>query len=168
MRLILGVLLTLGAATVLAQSASPSAREGSCPLDVQAVLERVNAVRAAGATCGARGRVEPSGALAWNERLRDMALMQAQFLADIDDLRHAGPNGQTITDRAAAAGYRFARVAENLALGARDVEHVLRSWTASESHCVNLYDQRFTEVALVCTAGKGGRPLWVMVLGRPR
>jgi uncharacterized protein YkwD len=141
--------------------------DGACPLDVQAVLERVNAARDLGATCGGQ-RFAPSGHLRWNERLHDMALMQAQFLSDIEDLRHAGPGGQTIRDRAAAAGYAFTRVGENLALGARSVEHVLRAWTVSQSHCVNLYEPRFTEVALVCVKGKAGRPLWVMVLGRPK
>lgn len=150
----------------------PAARAGepadACSQSLETLMERVNQARAAGAVCGARGRLEGSGTLQWNDTLRDMALMQAQFLSDIEDLRHAGPNGQTIADRARAAGYRYSRVAENLALGARSVEHVLRAWTSSESHCVNLYDPRFTEMALVCTSGKGGRPLWVMVLGRPK
>lgn len=160
-----------GVAVVLAASAAAQPAEvtidGTCPLDVREVLERVNLARAGGAACGPE-RFGPAGPLAWNDRLREMALMQAKFLSDIDDLRHAGPGGQTIRDRAEAAGYAFTRVAENLALGARGVEQVLRAWTVSQSHCVNLYEPRFTEVALVCVKGRGDRPLWVMVLGRPK
>lgn len=161
-------LLAASAAAALANPARlQEGSEDGCALDVPTALERVNAARAAGASCGAQ-RFDATGALAWNETLRDMALMQARYLADIDDLRHAGPAGQGVADRAKAAGYRYTRVAENLALGAVSVDHVLRSWTASANHCVNLYDARYTEMALVCTRGKAGRPLWVMVLGRPK
>jgi uncharacterized protein YkwD len=138
-----------------------------CPADPRSVVPQVNAARADGAHCGVR-RMAGAGALAWNERLREMAQAQATFLAETDALRHGGPNGQTVADRARSVGYPYSRVAENLALGAIDIEHALRAWTASEKHCVNLYEPRYAELALACTRGKGGQPLWVMVLGRPK
>jgi uncharacterized protein YkwD len=162
-------LLRAGLSLLLLAGASVAQpQDNSCSLIEQAVLERVNAVRAVGSRCGRDSSHLQGGALQWNERLREMALMQAQFLTDVDDLRHAGPNGQTITDRARASGYAYQRVAENLALGAQSVDHVLRAWTASQSHCVNLYSATYTEVALVCQANRRGKPLWVMVLGRPK
>jgi uncharacterized protein YkwD len=164
---VVGAVLAICINTSISTNAWPQPQ--ACAFDAQALLEQVNLLRSEGAQCGARGAFVGVAPLAWNDAgLREMALMQASFLSNLDDLRHAGPNGQTIADRAHAADYRFARVAENLALGHRSVAHVLRAWTVSDTHCANLYDSRFTEVAVVCQAGKGNRPLWVMVLGRPR
>jgi uncharacterized protein YkwD len=130
-------------------------------------VQRVNAVRQRGARCGASGAFAPAGALAWNPQLEDMARQQATWLAGYGMLLHAGPNQETLTQRAQTAGYRYARVAENLALGQRALAAVLADWTASEGHCVNLFDAEVTEMALACVPTADGRPTWVLILGRP-
>jgi uncharacterized protein YkwD len=147
-----------------------SAGTGSGPCDgltTTSTLLQVNAVRAQGARCGARGGMAPSRALSWSPALDRMAQRQAVWMADFGQLVHAGRDGETLSQRAAAAGYDFARIGENLAHGQPTVARALDGWTASEGHCVNLYDSAVTEMALACVPGRDGRAFWVLIVGRP-
>jgi uncharacterized protein YkwD len=165
--------LRCASALVLLGLAAPGVRSaGPLPapcatLTTASTLAQVNAVRAEGALCGARGGMAPSGALVWNEALYALAHRQATWMADFGRLVHAGRDGETLRQRAADAGYPFARIGENLAHGQRTVAHALGGWTASEGHCVNLYDSGVTEMALACVPGRDGRAFWVLVVGRP-
>lgn len=154
------------ALSIAAGSAQPAPQ--SCLGAIDEVLAQVNALRAEGADCGARGRFGPAPLLAWNDALQAMAQAQADALHTTHDLRHTGPSGQTIAQRAQAAGYRFARVAENLAQGQRTLGEALRGWVGSQTHCANLFGAGFVDAALACRAAADGRALWVMVLARPR
>jgi uncharacterized protein YkwD len=138
-----------------------------CPRDAEMVLEQVNAARSLGAVCGNRGAFGEAPPLAWQERLLTMAQQHASYLVSIAQLRHTGPQGETVGPRAQQVGYRYQRVGENLAHGQRDLPQALREWTASESHCAALYNPVYTEMALACMPARDGRPLWVLVLGRP-
>jgi len=131
-------------------------------------LAQVNSVRALGGRCDARGTFAATASLTWSPALERAAQQQADWLAAHDELVHTGPQGQTLAQRATEAGYRPARVTENLAHGQADVAAVVTAWTGSESHCANLYDAAVSEMALACRPGADGRPLWVLVLGRPR
>jgi uncharacterized protein YkwD len=97
-----------------------------------------------------------------------MARTQAEWLVGIDELRHQGPQGQPLAERALQAGYRFAKVGENLAQGQRTLEGALRGWTISDTHCATLYGTAYTEAAIICLPARDGRPLWVMEMGRPK
>ena len=154
---------------VLAAPAPAQPSPGACAgLDTAGGIRQVNAVRAAGARCGAAGSFAPATSpLAWSPLLEGLARQQVAWLAQAGLLLHAGSEGQTLSQRAQAVGYRFAQVAENLAQGQRDVATVLAAWTASDSHCVNLYDATVTEMALACASGGDGRPMWVLIVGRP-
>ena len=155
-------------ACALAAPAPAPAQQACATLTTAAALGHVNAVRAAGARCGAAGSFASAKApLVWSPVLEGLARQQVAWLAQAGLLLHAGSEGQTLSQRAQAAGYRFAQVAENLAQGQRDVATVLAAWTASESHCVNLYDASVTEMALACASAADGRPMWVLILGRP-
>jgi uncharacterized protein YkwD len=150
--------------------AAGSAGQNPAPcsaLGAPSALAQVNAARAQGAVCGARGGMAPSGALGWSEALNAVAQRQALWMADFGMLVHAGRDGETLGQRAAAAGYPFARIGENLAHGQATLAQALNGWTASEGHCVNLYDPGVTEMALACAPGRDGRPFWVLILGRP-
>jgi uncharacterized protein YkwD len=136
-------------------------------LTTTAMVVQVNAARAQGALCGARGGMAASGALSWSEALNAVAQRQALWMADFGMLVHAGRDGDTLSQRAAAAGYPFARIGENLAHGQPTLAQVLDGWTASESHCLTLYDPGVTEMALACVPGRDGRAFWVLILGRP-
>lgn len=132
-----------------------------------ASLVQVNTVRAQGALCGARGGMAPSGALRWSNALNAVAHKQAVWMADLGHLVHAGRDGETLGQRAAAAGYVYARIGENLAHGQSSLAQALGGWTASQGHCVNLHDAGVTEMALACVPGRDGRAFWVLILGRP-
>ncbi len=131
------------------------------------MLVQVNAARSQGAVCGARGGMAASGALSWSDALYRLAYRQAAWMADFGMLVHAGRDGETLSQRAAAAGYPFARIGENLAHGQPSLAQALDGWTGSEGHCVNLYDSGVTEMALACVPGRDGRAFWVLILGRP-
>ena len=147
-------------AALLAQDAC----DGVAPAPV---LKQVNAARAKGLRCGGDGPVQPSNALAWSPLLARAAQQQADWLARHGLLVHTGPRGESLPTRVAAAGYRHARVGENLAAGQDGVVGALRAWEASASHCRTLVDPRFTETALACATGLDGEPFWVLLLGRP-
>ena len=153
--------------TVAILASGASAAPPGCAVSVDAVLSQVNALRAAGAVCGSRGHLGPSTPLDWHPGLEAMARQQAAWLAFTDRLSHAGPQGQTLAERAQRAGYRFARIAENLAQGQHNLADALRDWTRSEGHCANLYGAAYTQTALACQTAADGRPLWVMVYARP-
>ena len=91
-------LLLIGCANVgaVGSSAVTSARTAPCdlPTFTAAVLQRLNAARAAGADCGATGRFAPAAALRWNTQLTTAAELHAQDMAWAGDLPprlHARP-----------------------------------------------------------------------------
>lgn len=133
---------------------------------VQTAVQQVSARRALGAGCGDRGHFGPAARLTWSPVLEGLAREQAAWLVDVGLLVHTGRDGETLSQRAMRAGYRYARIAENLAHGQADVAAVLAAWQASTGHCANLFDPQVTEMALACAAGHDGRALWVLVLGR--
>ncbi len=135
-------------------------------VDHAATVQQVSAARARGAPCSHDNRFAPAPQVAWNPLLEGMARQQVAWLADYGMLVHTGRGGETISQRAGAAGYRFARIAENLAQGQPDVPAVLAAWAASTGHCVNLHDPQVSEMALACAPGPDGRAMWVLVLGR--
>lgn len=151
-----------GLAFVAAAAAAPG-----CPSSTAQVLEQVNALRAQGASCGSKGRFAPAAALAWDDTLAAMARRQASWLAFTDRLQHVGPRGEALGERAREAGYRFSRIAENLAQGQHSLADALKDWTRSEGHCANLYGAAFTQTALACETAADGRPLWVMLYATP-
>ena len=131
-------------------------------------MQRVAQARAQGAPCGQRGVFVAAPPLRWSAALEHVARQQAAWMAEAGRLSHAGRQGQTLAQRATAAGYRFARLAENLALGQDDVPEAIAAWMASDAHCANLFDAGVSEMALACAPMADGQPIWVLVLGRPQ
>jgi uncharacterized protein YkwD len=143
--------------------------QGACDgVAPEAVLQQVNAVRERGLRCGGEGPLQMAGALSWSPLLAHAAQRQADWLARHGLLVHTGPRGESLAWRASAAGYRHARISENLAAGQDGVAGAVRAWEASTAHCRSLADPRLTETALACATGQDGEPFWVMLLGRPQ
>ncbi len=140
----------------------------ACPVSIDAVMAELNALRARGGVCGARGAFPAAGPVQWNTTLEAMARQHARFLVGVGELRHRNEAGQALAERATAAGYRFRRIGENLAQGQPTLTSVLHAWTVSDTHCATQLGAAYTDVALACEPGKNGRPLWVMVLARPQ
>ncbi|MCE0504170.1 CAP domain-containing protein [Roseivivax sp. GX 12232] len=103
------------------------------------------------------------GSLAANPRLQAMAETHARDLTRNSRFSHIGSDGSDIAERARRAGYRFCRLAENLARGQGSIEAALRGWTTSPAHLENLLLPDVTEAGLARAPGN----LWVLVLARP-
>jgi uncharacterized protein YkwD len=133
------------------------------------VLRLVNQARAAGATCGARGSFAPAAALTLNARLTSAAYGHSRDMADNNYFSHDSLDGRSMVDRVNAAGYTWSALGENIAAGYGSVQAVVDGWMASDGHCANLMNPRFTEFGLACAANDNSRYrlYWTQNLGRP-
>jgi uncharacterized protein YkwD len=133
-------------------------------------MARINQHRAAGASCGAQGTFGPAGALAWEARLTQAADGHSRDMATRNYFSHTSLDGRTLSDRVTATGYAWSTVGENIAAGQRSVDQVMNGWMASDGHCANIMNPRFTEVGVACVNATGAQypTYWTMNLGRPR
>lgn len=128
----------------------------------------VNALRASPQVCG--GVPFPAvGSVAWNDRLAAAAQAHSSDMARQGFFGHTGSNGLTVGDRAAAAGYVWTVVAENIAAGPASLQTVLIGWMNSTGHCENLMRANVTDIGLSCMRreGSGQTAYWTLVLARP-
>lgn len=135
-----------------------------------AALRIVNARRATGAVCGARGRFAAAPALAWDAALATAADGHSRDMAARTYFSHTGADGRSAAQRVSAAGYAWQSVGENIGAGYDTVQAVVDGWMASEGHCVNLMTTDFQHMGLACavaTSGDFGR-YWTLDLARPR
>lgn len=109
--------------------------------------------------------------LRWNPQLSIAAERHARAMADRLFFDHVDPDGRGVAQRAAASGYRFRVVGENLAAGQDSLDEAMQDWLQSEGHCRNLLDERFVEFGIARVAGhRADDPYgvyWTLVLGRP-
>ncbi|HEY0823413.1 MAG TPA: CAP domain-containing protein [Ramlibacter sp.] len=138
-----------------------------CSVRAEEALRRINAARAAGQRCGWR-RMPPAPPLRWEGRLQAIAAAHSRDMARRNYFDHRSPEGREVAHRATAGHYKFRLVGENLAGGDRDVTGAVRGWLESPSHCENLMNPKFAEVAVACVGRKGSQwgTYWTMVLGR--
>jgi uncharacterized protein YkwD len=135
------------------------------------VLELVNAARAEPRRCGGK-RFAAAPPLARSAMLEAVAREHAEDMAWRGRMEHAGGDGSTPAWRATRIGYRWLRIAENVAAGQATPEEVVASWLESDGHCANLMDPAYTETGIgmaVATAGEDGPgwPYWAQVFGMP-
>jgi uncharacterized protein YkwD len=133
------------------------------------VLRQVNAQRAAGAVCGARGSFAPAPPLVIEARLAQAAYGHSRDMADRNYFSHQSLDGRTMADRVNATGYLWSTLGENIAAGYGSVQDVVDGWMRSDGHCANLMNPRFTEFALACARNDAStyRTYWTQNLGRP-
>jgi uncharacterized protein YkwD len=157
------------AATPVVPGPAPAGTCGLASFE-EAVLTRVNAVRARGANCGSAGRFGPAPPLVWNPLLARTAERHAQDMAARNFFSHTGSDGHELRQRADAVGYRWRTLAENIAGGRGTVDGVVDQWLGSPGHCANLLNPRLMEVGVACVRG-GPRSTygfyWTMALGTP-
>lgn len=133
-------------------------------------LERVNAVRARGADCGAQGSFGAAPPVAWNDALTAAATAHSTDMATRDYFSHTSPSGGTMSDRVDAAGYRWSALAENIAAGYGSIQTVIDGWIDSDGHCANVMNPQLREIGMACVPSDSAtyRTYWTMNLGRPR
>ncbi len=154
-----------------ASSPSSPSVDATCALPdfAASVLARVNQLRAAGASCGAKGTFAPAGALAWNAQLTEAATAHSLDMVTNNFFDHVGSNGSTLGSRVSATGYAWSSLGENIAAGYGTVTRVMDGWMASDGHCANIMNPNFTQIGVACVKGSTGYgDYWTMDLARPR
>lgn len=124
------IAILLSIANHSAASVKPSAAE-------QLLFNSVNRERAA----------NQLAALHWDSALAEAAQQHAQLMAAQHRFAHQLPGEPSLSERAGLAGARFARVAENIAMGA-DAEEIHDGWMHSPGHRANILDAHFTALGV--------------------
>jgi uncharacterized protein YkwD len=137
--------------------------------EVQDTLRRVNAYRAAGATCGSQ-RFEPAPPLAWNAKLEQAATAHARDMANRRTMSHSGGDGSSMSDRVGRVAYNWGALGENVSAGYKSAPEGLEGWMKSPGHCSNIMGAQFREVGVGAAHAPGDTYGWyrAMVLGSPR
>lgn len=171
-----------GPATVSSTSGSPAAAASTPSADAPATdttcglatfeadaLRLINQYRAAGATCGSHGAFAPAAALTRNPKLVSAAFGHSRDMADHNYFSHDSLDGRTMANRVDATGYAWSMIGENIAAGYSSVQSVIDGWMASEGHCANLMNPRFTEFGMACARNDASRYrlYWTQDFGRP-
>ncbi|WP_232834749.1 CAP domain-containing protein [Rhodoferax ferrireducens] len=151
-----------------------TAANASCGLNgtagIQAeILQRVNALRAAGAVCGSKTYAATTP-LNWNSMLLTAATGHSADMAKNNYFSHTSLDGRTFDQRITAAGYSWSAVGENIAAGQTSVQSVMTSWINSPGHCQNLMNPSYRDIGVACVRNDAAtyRLYWTMDLGRSR
>lgn len=128
----------------------------------QALLDRVNAVRASGTVCGGRGTFVPAAPLRLDARLVAAAQGHSEDMQARGVMSHVGGDGSDPGDRIARTGYVASGWGENVAAGYPTVDAVMAGWLGSDGHCANLMNPRFRDFG-----GGVAATYWTQVFARP-
>ena len=135
----------------------------------QAMVAQVNAVRAAGRSCGGTwyGPVPP---LSLNGALNTAATVHAVDMATRGYFDHTGLDGSDGGSRMLRAGYAWRAWGENIAAGQPTASSAVDGWFASAGHCANFMSPHFVHVGfgLADLVGSPYGTYWVAALGSPR
>lgn len=161
---ILGDFTQIGAAVVKGEDGTPywcvdlgrpwpklEASEASSKL-----LEQLNKVRAA------EGR-QP---LAADPRLEAAALSEARLMAEQHSLRPKREGQPTSLERVERSGYRFRRLAENMASGQATPEDLAKSWKEDRGQKKNVIGD-FSQVGIGYATAADGTPYWCVLFAQP-
>jgi uncharacterized protein YkwD/stress response protein SCP2 len=108
------------------------------------------------------------GQLAANKQLAEAAQMHSADMAVRNFFDHQNPEGAQCWDRAQLVGYRYRKIAENIAAGQRSPEEVVEGWMNSPGHRANILDGELTEIGVGLAAGGSYGTYWTQVFGTPR
>lgn len=100
--------------------------------------------------------------LAVSPKLARAANAHALDMASKNRFSHQGSDGSTLGVRVKRQRYGFCHVAENIAMGQRDLRSAMAAWMKSPGHRKNILSREPTQFGLAKSAGNR----WVMVLGR--
>jgi len=122
--------------------ADPSWPAGNTALE-DAVIARVNQIRAVGAVCGSKA-MPPVPPVALREEFRVAARAHSKDMATRNYFDHNNPEGKGPADRIRAAGWLNPGYSgENIAAGNPTAEGTVNQWLKSQGHCENMLDKDF-------------------------
>ena len=137
---------------------------------IAAFLDAINAARAETQDCGSEGVFDPADALSWNDRLGNAAWEHSNDMAESNTFSHTGSGtqsdltaqnegldrGSRFNERIENQGYtEYRTVGENIAAGYATAQEVVEGWLASDHHCANLMNPKFTEVGMALVEKEG-------------
>jgi len=129
-----------------------------------ALVQRVNQARAAGAECGAFGKLAPAAPLRSSPALTCMARLHGEDMVARGFFSHVNPDGAGAEARARVVGFARAS-AENLAWGQETPEQVVASWLRSPDHCKTMLDPRWSLTGAAHRRTTAGRTFWTQTFG---
>lgn len=97
-------------------------------------------------------------------RLRTAARGHSADMAAKDYFSHTGADGSSPWDRARRAGHTSPS-GENIAMGQRTAEEVMRAWMNSEGHRKNILNCDSKTIGVGLRRNSGGTPYWTQMFG---
>jgi len=87
-----------------------------------------------------------------------------------DFFAHTGSDGSQPWDRAAAQGYSYSAIAENIFAGSSSAQTAFDAWMGSSGHRDNMLNGNYTEIGVgyAYWAGSSYGAYTTAVFGRPR
>ncbi len=104
-----------------------------------------------------------------NAELTKIAQIQAQQMASLNQLAHdlSGAPYPTMRDRAAAAGYQFSWLGENIAYNYPSPQSTVDAFMQSASHRANMLDPKYTQIGAAVAENSMGQPYVALEFGTP-
>lgn len=132
------------------------------------MLKFVNSARSVKHECGSK-RYPAVNPVRWNSALAKAALGHSRDMAENDFASHTGSDGSDIGKRAAAAGYDWKAIGENISAGRETTEYIVSAWLNSPRHCRNMMSSNFTEIGAACFRNASSQygTYWTLVLASP-
>lgn len=157
---------------ILAQPAAPPATARLPSLEQAGIriLAAVNTARANARQCGAAS-YSAARPLSWNPALGEAARAHSADMAKERYFNHRSKDGRLVGERAGAAGYRWQRIGENIAVGQDSPEEVVNGWLDSPGHCANIMSDNYTDMGAAYAVNndpESARVYWTQVFGTPR
>lgn len=98
-----------------------------------------------------------------DDRLARAAKDHSQDQADMGKMTHTGSDGSSVGERATDAGYRWRRIAENVASGTTSPQRAMSLWMNSSGHRANILNCSFRHIGVGRVGG-----YWTQDFGTPR
>ena len=107
--------------------------------------------------------------LSVNIALTQAADIQSGNMARLETMSHILPGTATpdLASRAAAVGYQYSSMGENIAWNYADADAVVAGWMASPGHRANILNPNFTEIGVSVAYSAKGEPYYTQEFGRP-
>lgn len=135
--------------TVVPAMPSPQPAPATAEEDFRlAVVELVNRERAA----------EGLPALTWDEDLAAAAAVRSREIQS--SFSHTRPNGSSCFSALQEAGVAYRQAGENIALGQRTPEQVVRDWMNSPGHRANIMNSAYSRIGVGLAAASSGGYAW--------
>jgi len=152
---------------------------------VRSYLDIINVIRSKPRKCGHKGVFKAATPLKWSDKLNKAASEHARDMA-MHNLTHHNGSGKSTdvtgcrkgcaskaSERGKFHGYTYKRAfafAENVGAGQKSLKEIANAWVKSPSHCANIMNPCFREMALAKSTNPKSKykTYWTLDLGYRR